>query len=81
MWAGGGALTRLNDGREGKDILVPPRPGTELGTERDCSFIRRLMVQRRRERDPPAGSNKRISWKSTRLRRCGGERGSRDGDE
>ena len=42
---------------------------------------RRLMTQRRKEREPFAGSNIKISWKSARLRRCEGERGSRDGDE
>jgi hypothetical protein len=35
--AGNGALTRPSEGREGKDKLVPPIPGTELGTESVCS--------------------------------------------
>jgi hypothetical protein len=79
--AGEVALTRPSDVREGKDILVPPIAGTEFGTERVCSTGRRLTVQRRREREPSAGSNIKMSWKSVRLRRCGGERGSRDGDD
>jgi hypothetical protein len=79
--AGEVALTRPSEVREGKDILVPPIAGTELGTERVCSAGRRLAVQRRREREPSAGSNIKMSWKSVRLRRCGGERGSRDGDD
>jgi hypothetical protein len=79
--AGEVALTRPSEVREGKDILVPPIAGTELGTERVCSTGRRLAVQRRREREPSAGSNIKMSWKSVRLRRCGGERGSRDGDD
>ena len=79
--AGEVALTRPSEVREGKDILVPPIAGTELGTERVCSAERRPTVQRRRERDPSAGSNIKMSWKSVRLRRCGGERGSRCGDD
>ena len=79
--AGNGALTRPSEGREGKDKLVPPIPGTELGTESVCSTGWRLMVQRRKEREPSAGLNIKMSWKSARLRRCGGERGSRDGDD
>lgn len=79
--AGCGALTRPNEGREGKEMLVPPIPGTALGTERFCSYGRRLISHLRRESEPSAGSNMRISWKSDRLRRCGGERGSCDGDE
>jgi hypothetical protein len=79
--AGNGALTRPSEGREGRDKLVPPIPGTELGTERVCSAGRRLMTQRRKERVPSAGSNIKMSWKSARLSRCGGERGSRDGDD
>ena len=79
--AGCGALTRPNEGREGKDMLVPPIPGTALGTERFCSYERRLISHLRSESEPSAGSNMRISWKSDRLRRCGGERGSCDGDE
>jgi hypothetical protein len=78
---GNGALTRPSEGREGRDILVPPIPGTELGTERVCSAGRRPIIQRRKEREPSAGSNIKMSWKSARLRRCGGERGSRDGDD
>jgi hypothetical protein len=79
--AGDVALTRPREVREGKDILVPPIAGTELGTERVCSAERRLTVQRRREREPSAGSNIKMSWKSVRLRRCDGGRGSRDGDD
>jgi hypothetical protein len=79
--AGNGALTRPSDEREGRDILVPPIPGTELGTERVCSTGSRLTVQRRKEREPSAGSNIKMSWKSARLRRCGGEKGSREGDD
>jgi len=59
--AGNGALTRPSEGREGRDILVPPIPGTELGTERVCSTGRRLIVQRRNEREPSAGSNVKMS--------------------
>jgi len=79
--AGNAVLTRPNDGREGRDMLVPPIPGTELGTAKVCSIVRRPMVQRRKEREPSAGSNTKMSWKSARLRRGGGERGARDGDE
>ncbi len=75
------ALTRPSEGREGRDILVPPMAGTELGMERVCSTGRRLTVQRRKEREPSAGSNIKMSWKSFCLRRCDGERGSRDGDD
>ncbi len=74
--AGEVALTRLSEGREGRDILVPPIAGTELGTENVCSTGRRLTVQRRREREPSAGSNIKTSWKSVRLRRCGGIKAS-----
>jgi hypothetical protein len=74
-------LTRPSDGREGRDMLVPPMPGTEPGTARLCSAERRPTRQRRKEREPSAGSNNKMSWKSAGLRRCGGERGSRDGDE
>ena len=75
------ALAIPSDVREGKDILVPPIAGTELGTESVCSTGRILTAQRRRDRDPSTGSKIKMSWKSVRLRRCGGENGSRDGDD
>jgi hypothetical protein len=66
---GNAVPTRPRDRREGSDILVPPIPGTELGTARLCSIKRRPMTQRRKEREPSAGSNNKMSWKSVRRRR------------
>ena len=79
--AGSAALTRPSDGREGRDILVPPIPGTEAGTARVCSVVWTPMRQRLKESEPSAGLNTKMSWKLARLCWCVGERGSRGGDE
>ena len=59
--AGELALAIPSEIREGKDILVPPIAGTELGTESVCSTGRKPTVQRRRDSEPSTGSKIKMS--------------------